>query len=109
MSDITRVLILTAIGMGTVFMVLLLFCAVIYLLMRIETNKKEKPAAAGAAAGMAAAVSESPAARFIPIVELNGVDDKTAATVMAVVAHESDIPLEELHFLSIKESKEDSK
>lgn len=35
-------------------------------------------------------------------VNLNNVDDKTAAMVMAVVSHETKIPLSELRFISIK-------
>ncbi len=34
--------------------------------------------------------------------ELFNVDDKTAATIMAVVSHESGIPLDELNFKYIK-------
>ena len=34
--------------------------------------------------------------------ELINVDDKTAATIMAIVSHESGIPLDELNFKHIK-------
>lgn len=35
-------------------------------------------------------------------VKLSGVDEKTAAMIMALVSHQSDIPLERLDFKSIK-------
>ena len=34
---------------------------------------------------------------------LNGIDEETAAAIMAIVSHESGIPLEKLEFKSIKE------
>ena len=36
-------------------------------------------------------------------VVLNGIDEETAAAIMAIVSHESGIPLEKLEFKSIKE------
>lgn len=53
-----------------------------------------------------APVPVAPAAPVVasgtPEVSLGSVDDKTAAMIMAIVADDSEIPLEELRFISIK-------
>ncbi|HPP68262.1 MAG TPA: hypothetical protein PLY67_02605 [Clostridiales bacterium] len=60
------------------------------------------PAPAHAAAP--AAVAAAPAQRAVShTVVLNGIDEETAAAIMAIVSHESGIPLEKLEFKSIKE------
>ncbi len=66
------------------------------------------PAAAPAVAPSAAPVA-APVAAAAPIavapamnVKLEGVDDPTAAVIMAIVSNESGIPLERLNFKSIK-------
>ncbi len=66
--------------------------------MKAETPASSAPAAvaapAQAAAPVAVAVKKDP--------ELIGVDEKSAAIIMAIVSDESGIPLERLAFKSIK-------
>ncbi len=67
------------------------------------------PAAApvyAAAPAPVAAPAAAPAVRAIRMagdVKLGGVPDRVAAQLMAIVAEESGIPLEELRFISIRE------
>jgi len=98
MSHITLSLILTAIGLLTVFSVLLLFLLSISVLMKVFKDKDEVPEAA------AIAPVVLPKAPASSAVELIDVDEKTAAAIMAIVSHESDIPLAELKFHSIKKT-----
>ena len=73
-------------------------------------GKKEEPAKAPAtAAPAAAAAAAAPAAPAAPeeiyssgSLKLKNCDEKTAAMIMAIVADDSGIPLEELVFKSIK-------
>ena len=104
MTDVTLSFILTAIGLVTVFTVLLLFYMSISLLMRIFRNGDNDDSLQPAAPASAAA---TPVAAGPRTVELVDVDDKTAASIMAIVSHESEIPLEQLKFHTIKKLKED--
>jgi Oxaloacetate decarboxylase, gamma chain. len=104
MTDVTLSFILTAIGLVTVFTVLLLFYMSISLLMRIFRNGDNDDNLQPAAPASAAA---APVAAGPRTVELVDVDDKTAASIMAIVSHESEIPLEQLKFHTIKKLKED--
>ena len=69
-------------------------------------GKKEEPAKAPAtaapAAAAAAAVSVSEEEFSSGTLKLKDCDEKTAAMIMAIVADDSGIPLEELVFKSIK-------
>ena len=58
------------------------------------------PASVGAAAPAAAAPAAAPAPA--PQVKLEGVSEVEAACVMAIVSHETGIPLDQLVFKSIK-------
>ena len=86
-------------GILVVFMMLAILSVVITAISRFSTEKtKSAPAAAE--------VSEAPAAvQDVPYggtVKLLNVDEKTAACVMAIVSHETQIPLNQLVFKSIK-------
>ncbi|MCR5648981.1 MAG: hypothetical protein K6F67_05540 [Oscillospiraceae bacterium] len=59
--------------------------------------------AAPAAPAVSAAPAAPPTVRYGGEVKLNGVPDRVAAQLMAIVAEESGIPLEELRFISISE------
>ena len=107
MNDITLSLILTAIGLATVFSALLLFLLSISVLMRAFRDKDEEPVA------VAADVAPAPAPvvekeKLPRTVELTDVDERTAATIMAIVSDETDIPLNELRFRAIRLSKDDA-
>ena len=89
-----------------VFGVLLLMYILISLSGKIiqaisNIGKKEEPAkAAPAAAAPAAAASEEELSSGT--LKLKDCDEKTAATIMAIVADDTGIPLNELVFKSIK-------
>lgn len=75
---------------------------------------KDKKAAEKKAAEAPAAAAETAPVKAAPLapgsaghVKLFDVPDKEAAMVMAVVAHKMQKPLNELHFISIKEVKSD--
>ena len=101
-------------GYSVVFFGLVLLMGVIALFGKLMAGKKASaPAAAPATAAPAtAAPAAAPVAEKKPdigvrdgvrVCDLNGVDDKTAAMIMAIVADKTGIPLNELRFISIKE------
>ncbi|MDD3243247.1 MAG: OadG family transporter subunit [Eubacteriales bacterium] len=97
-------LLLGLLGMTVVMLALVLLMAAIkgqsWLVSKLTAGKHsavpvaQPVAAAPAPVAVAAAVDTA--------VDLHDVDDKTAAMIMAIVADETDIPLEELRFTSIK-------
>ena len=96
-------------GYSVVFFGLVLLMCVIALFGRIMAQKK-KPAPVAAAPAAAPAAVAAPAPGSTKgvcmgnrVCELYNVDDKTAAMIMAIVADETKIPLNELRFISIKE------
>lgn len=96
-------------GYSVVFFGLVLLMCVIALFGRIMAQKK-KPAPAPVAAAPAAPAAPAAAPGSTKgvcmgnrVCELYNVDDKTAAMIMAIVADETKIPLNELRFISIKE------
>ena len=95
-------------GYSVVFFGLVLLMCVIALFGKIMAEKKkEQPAAATAAPAAASVVAETKPDPGVKdgarVCDLNGVDDKTAAMIMAIVADKTGIPLNELRFISIKE------
>ena len=87
-----------------VFVVLLLMYILISISGKIiqaiaKIGSKEEPAKAPAAAPAAAASEEVFSSGSL---KLKNCDEKTAAMIMAIVADDSGIPLEELVFKSIK-------
>ena len=104
MTDVTLSFILTAIGLVTVFTVLLLFYMSISLLMRVFRNDGNEDSSQPAEPALAVA---APAAVGSRTVDLEDTDEKTAASIMAIISHESEIPLEQLQFRTIKKLKED--
>lgn len=84
-------------GMALVFLVLLVIMGVIFLIGK--TAKDKQPAAA--APGF---IPPAPATAGRDEVKLFDVDDRTAALLMAIVAHKTEIPIENLHFISIREA-----
>lgn len=98
------VLLISAIGLGIVFAVLILLMFIIKLVAVITAGKKkEAPAAAAEAVNDAA--DKKTAAGSCGDVCLYDVPDKTAAMVMAIVADQLGEPLNTLRFISIKEVK----
>ena len=117
--SIVEALGLSVLGMLVVFFMLILLMAVIALTGKLLGNKKAPAAAAApapvqvpAAAPVPAPAAPVPAAPAGPAargscgpVELWCVDERTAATLMAIVANTMGAPLCELRFKSIRKVK----
>ncbi len=92
-------------GIVIVFLMLALLWGVIVVISRVMSaigKHTEHPASASAAAPAAAAPAPAPAPAAAPQVKLEGVTEIEAACVMAIVSHETGIPLDQLVFKSIK-------
>lgn len=87
-------------GFFIVFLMLAVLWGIIVIISRAVTalaGKEQQSAAAPAAPAPAPAPAPASAA-----VVLEGIDEMQAACVMAIVSHETGIPLDELVFKSIK-------
>lgn len=119
--DLLNSLFTTLFGMSVVFVALVSLIAMINIQGRfvkfMDANQQKKTAAARAeaqkkAAGSSAAPAAAPAAPEAAVpaalysgpleLRLTGVDEKTAAMIMAIVCDESGLPANELYFKSIK-------
>lgn len=101
-------LLLSLIGIGIVFAVLVVLSLFIWALSAITRAVDLKPAPlAETSAPTLAPAAESNVPAAIPAsagdIKLHNVDDATAAMVMAIVADELEQPLNELVFRSIRE------
>lgn len=92
-------------GIVIVFLMLALLWGVIAVISRVMgvlEKHTAHPASVSAAAPAAAALAAAPAPAPAPQVKLEGVSEVEAACVMAIVSHETGIPLDQLVFKSIK-------
>ncbi len=92
-------------GIVIVFLMLALLWGVIAVISRVMGALEKHtahPASVSAAAPAAAAPAAAPAPAPVPQVKLEGVSEVEAACVMAIVSHETGIPLDQLVFKSIK-------
>ena len=92
-------------GIVIVFLMLALLWGVIAFISRVMgvlEKHTAHPASVSAAAPAAAAPAAAPAPAPAPQVKLEGVSEVEAACVMAIVSHETGIPLDQLVFKSIK-------
>ena len=92
-------------GIVIVFLMLALLWGVIAVISRVMGALEKHtvhPASVSAAAPAAAAPAAAPAPAPAPQVQLEGVSEVEAACVMAIVSHETGIPLDQLVFKSIK-------
>lgn len=92
-------------GIVIVFLMLALLWGVIAVISRVMgvlEKHTAHPASVSAAAPAAAAPAVAPAPAPAPQVKLEGVSEVEAACVMAIVSHETGIPLDQLVFKSIK-------
>ena len=88
-------------GIVIVFLMLALLWGVIAVISRVM-GVLEKHTAHPASVSAAAPAAAAPAAAPVPQVKLEGVSEVEAACVMAIVSHETGIPLDQLVFKSIK-------
>lgn len=92
-------------GIVIVFLMLALLWGVIAVISRVMgvlEKHTAHPASVSAATPAAAAPAAAPAPAPVPQVKLEGVSEVEAACVMAIVSHETGIPLDQLVFKSIK-------
>lgn len=92
-------------GIVIVFLMLALLWGVIAVISRVMgvlEKHTAHPASVSAAAPAAAAPAAAPAPAPVPQVKLEGVSEVEAACVMAIVSHETGIPLDQLVIKSIK-------
>ena len=92
-------------GIVIVFLMLALLWGVIAVISRVMgvlEKHTAHPASVSAAAPAAAAPAAATAPAPAPQVKLEGVSEVEAACVMAIVSHETGIPLDQLVFKSIK-------
>lgn len=95
-------------GIVIVFLMLALLWGVIAVISRVmgvlEKHTAHPASVSAAAPAAAAPAAAAPAAAPTPVpqVKLEGVSEVEAACVMAIVSHETGIPLDQLVFKSIK-------
>lgn len=92
-------------GIVIVFLMLALLWGVIAVISRVMgvlEKHTAHPASVSAAAPAATAAAPAAAPAPVPQVKLEGVSEVEAACVMAIVSHETGIPLDQLVFKSIK-------
>lgn len=105
MISVTSALLVALSGMVIVFLMLAVLCGMIVVISKVVAalTKKAESAASAPAAAPAPVPAAAPApGPFGGEVALIDVDEKTAACIMAIVSHETGIPLSELVFKSIK-------
>ena len=98
--------IIALLGYGVVFLGLILLMIVVILLGTAFSAAEKKKAANAAASVAEEVVEEAPrpeAPGTAGQVKLHGVEPKTAAMLMAIVADKLGKPINELRFISIKE------
>lgn len=92
-------------GAAIVFLMLALLWGIIVIISKVIGSFAAKPAAMSAAPAPAATAPSAAmpaAAAAAPQVALQGVSEPEAACIMAIVSHETGIPLNQLVFTSIK-------
>lgn len=91
-------------GIVIVFLMLAVLCLMIPVISKCVrmTQKKASPAPVAVPTPAPAAPASAPAGAYGGEVALIDVDEKTAACIMAIVSHETGIPLSELVFKKIK-------
>ena len=97
---------IVVLGMAVVFFGLILLMWVTQIAGKIMSSKAKKQADAPAPVKSAAPAAAKKAPGTAGELKLHDVPDKTAAMLMAIVAHKTGKPLNELRFRSIREIKE---
>ena len=89
-------------GIVIVFLMLALLWGVIAVISRVMGALEKHTAHPASVSAAAPAAAAAPAPAPAPQVKLEGVSEVEAACVMAIVSHETGIPLDQLVFKSIK-------
>ena len=101
---ITDALMVSGVGIVVVMAELALLAVLVFLLSRLVSALVSKKNEAADNTEVADGTDQSPAAQATgtSCVELYGVDEQTAATIMATVSHQTGVDLKHLDFKSIK-------
>ena len=94
-------------GMLVVFFALVLLMCTIHIMLLVGDRRTKASAPTAKAAGEAPAPQAVPAPGSAGELKLYDTEPRTAAMLMAIVADELQLPLNELRFLSIREIKEE--
>lgn len=101
----------SGIGLAIVFLVLIFIMVVIYIMSLFFKKGQNKPKEVKPEAAPAVQATAEPALEgargSCGGIKLHGIEDKTAAMIMAIVADQMHTPLNELRFISIEEVKGD--
>lgn len=96
-------LVVSVSGFFIVFLMLAVLWGIILIVSRVVGGLERRPAPVGPKPVQPSAAAPRPvAAPAAPQVVLEGIDETQAACVMAIVSHETGIPLDQLVFKSIK-------
>jgi len=105
-------LIYSLLGIGVVFFALVLLMGIIRIMTALgdwEEKRQGRAAASEAPVPSAApAAPGHPGPSFTREVKLYDTDPRSAAMIMAIIAETTKIPLNRLHFISIREVKEEN-
>ncbi len=103
---VSEALAIAIIGFCTVLLILAVIAVLIILLSKavrtIENMIAKKSSASSAESPVPAPVQPAPEGVNCGEVDLIGIDEKTAAVIMAIVSQQSGIPLNRLSFKSIR-------
>ncbi len=99
---VTDAILTSVIGIVVVMVILAIIAVLIILVSKVIRAFESKVAASESVVGSAPAVTPMPEGMNQGEVEIIGTDEKTAAVIMALVSHNSGIPLNRLSFKSIK-------
>lgn len=103
-------LLVDAFGLSIVFAVLISLSLIIKLITRIFSRLEKRETESNKThTEQQSAISPAEARYADGELKLFEVDEKTAALIMAIVSDESNIPLSELHFKSIRLMKQEAK
>ena len=101
--DLMSALLIALSGIVIVFIMLVCLCLMIPVISKVVQILQKKPQAAEAAPAPTVPAAPAPVVGAVGgEVALIDVDEKTAACIMAIVSHETGIPLNELIFHKIK-------
>lgn len=89
-------------GFFIVFLMLAVLWGIILIVSRMVGSLEHRPVSAMSAPAPAPVAARPAAPAPAPQVVLEGIDETQAACVMAIVSHETGIPLDQLVFKSIK-------
>lgn len=104
---LSEALLYSLLGVSVVFLALLMLIVIIWVMTRFTYREKKAAPAVAEAAPVAAVPAAEPvyAPGTAGELKLYDTDERDAAMIMAIVADELGVPLNELRFRSIKEVK----